>query len=61
MVSIYTVSGELVRQVPETGGLAQWDSRNRFGVPASSGIYFYTVQSGNQVLQIGKFLLTTHH
>jgi hypothetical protein len=59
IVSIYTVSGELVQQVPESGGVAQWNGRNRFGSPASGGIYFYTVQSGNQTLQAGKFLLTT--
>lgn len=60
-VSIYTVSGELVQQVQELEGLAQWDGKNRFGSFVSNGIYFYIVQSGDKVLQTGKFLVTLGH
>jgi|GEM_PF-1674789 len=58
-LSIYTVSGELVQQVQEAGGMAQWKGVNRFGSPVSTGIYFYVVQtSSGTVLRTGKFLVT---
>ncbi len=59
-VSIYTVSGELVQQVFEEEGEAQWNGKNRNGALVSPGIYFYIVQSsGGTVLQTGKFLMTS--
>ncbi len=60
MVWIYTVSGEWVQTVAEIQGTATWDGRNRFGTQAAMGIYFFTVQKGNQVLQRGKFLLVNN-
>ena len=56
-VDFYTVSGELVRRITGNGGLALWDGHNRFGSPASGGIYFYVVLSDGNALQEGKILL----
>jgi hypothetical protein len=56
-VDFYTVSGEFVKRVNEHNGLALWDGLNRFGSPASSGIYFYVVLSGSKTLLEGKTLL----
>lgn len=55
---IYTVSGELVRQVGESAGTALWDGRNQNGSPVAKGIYFYVVRSGGKALQSGRFLIT---
>lgn len=56
-VSFYTVSGELVSQVNEAGGMAQWAGTNRQNLLVSSGIYFYVIQNGSNVLGRGKFLI----
>ncbi len=57
-VSFYTLSGELVQSLPETGGMVQWNGRNRNGALVSSGIYYYVIQLGQQVIQHGKILVT---
>jgi hypothetical protein len=59
-VSFYTVSGELVNSLSESGGIVQWNGRNRSGVLVSSGIYFYVIQAGQTVIQKGKFLVANH-
>ncbi|HEY5038399.1 MAG TPA: SBBP repeat-containing protein, partial [bacterium] len=59
-VSFFTVSGELVKQVQENGGMAIWDGRNQFGTRVSSGIYNYVIQQGAQVFQAGKFLVVSN-
>ncbi len=59
-VSFYTVSGELVRILHENGGITQWDGRNLFGARTSSGVYYYVIQQGTQVLGMGKFLVTNN-
>jgi streptogramin lyase len=56
-VSFYTVSGELVTTKGEVNLLVEWDGRNRMGVPVSSGIYYYLIQQGDQVLGSGKILI----
>jgi hypothetical protein len=56
-VYFYTVSGELVNQVDETGGIAQWNGTNRQGVPVAPGIYFYIIKNGNDLVVRGKFLV----
>jgi hypothetical protein len=58
VVSFYTVSGELVQEIPEFGGWAQWNGRNKNGIPVSTGIYYFAVlKDGNSSGQ-GKFLVT---
>jgi hypothetical protein len=56
-VGIYTITGELVKTLPEVNGLAMWDGRNQTGYMVSAGIYFYVAESGSQVLQTGKILV----
>jgi hypothetical protein len=53
IVSIYTISGELVRDIQSPQIRTQWDGRNRFGSPASPGIYFFLIrnQASGQVLK----------
>ncbi len=57
MVSFYTLSGELLAQVNEVDGVVKWAGTNRQGSPVSSGIYFYVIQNGNNLLGQGKFLI----
>ncbi|HEY5039930.1 MAG TPA: hypothetical protein VIJ93_12740 [bacterium] len=57
VVSLYTVSGELVRSLTENSGLALWDGRNQEGAKVSPGIYYYVILQGTQVYQSGKFLV----
>jgi hypothetical protein len=55
-ISIYDIKGKLVRTLnlghKEAGfyttkeKAAYWDGRNETGEPASSGVYFYTIQVG---------------
>jgi hypothetical protein len=56
-VSFYTLSGEAVGPVTESGGIAQWNGNNQQGVPVSEGVYYYVIQSGTNVLGRGKFLV----
>jgi len=45
-IKIYTLSGELVRQLrPGTGKEIVWDGKTENGEPISSGIYLYTYES----------------
>ena len=56
-IYIYSVDGRLVRMLDlghKTAGLyhshsraGYWDGKNRFGEPAASGIYFYTLSTGD--------------
>lgn len=57
MVLFYTVSGELVNSMLETGGMVQWNGKNKSGVLISSGVYFYVIQVGNEIKRTGKFLV----
>ena len=57
-VSIYTLSGELVDQFGPSGDPTEWPAKNQNGAPVSPGIYFYVIESGQTVLQRGKFLMT---
>lgn len=66
-VSIFTVSGELVQTLDQSdacqvtdgwGTVYCWNGRNRQQYPVATGVYLYVVQSGDKVVQRGKFLLT---
>jgi hypothetical protein len=56
-VDFYTLSGERVKRVDSMEQWASWDGRNENGVLVSSGIYYYVIQQGKQVLQAGKLLV----
>lgn len=56
-IGIYTLSGELAFQFQASGDPAQWNGRNKNGLPVASGIYFYTIEQGQKVLRTDKFLL----
>ncbi len=56
-VDFYSVSGESVARVIAITQLTTWDGRNHNGAFVSSGIYYYVIQQGNQVLQEGKLLV----
>ncbi|HUO59005.1 MAG TPA: SBBP repeat-containing protein [bacterium] len=56
-VSIYTVSGETVANIYESGGWALWDGKNRVGSPVSAGFYYYVIQVGERVFGKGKILV----
>jgi flagellar hook assembly protein FlgD len=59
-LSIYTVSGELVNSLQESGGLITWDGRNKNGALVSRGIYYYVVQSGQTVLLTNNIIVLTN-
>ena len=56
-VTIYAVNGQVVRRLAlgyQTAGMYQtrsraayWDGRNAFGEPVASGVYFYTLTTGD--------------
>jgi len=59
VVSFYTLTGEKVASVSESGGMVQWSGRNQNRYPVATGVYFYVVQLGGKVFGSGKFLLTS--
>jgi len=56
-MSFYSVSGELVRSVGESGGWIKWDGRNNNGAMVSTGTYYYVIQSNSTTLLKGKVLV----
>jgi hypothetical protein len=50
-LSIYDLSGRLVRTYAETAGPGvvsiTWDGKDEAGLPVGAGLYFYSVKSGN--------------
>ncbi len=58
-VFIYTLSGELVNRISQSGDPTEWvGAKNQKGATVSPGIYYYVIQNGQKVLQSGKFLIT---
>ena len=49
-VSIYDVSGQLVRRLAELDGDGgvQWNGKNETGVSVASGMYYYRIDAGSQ-------------
>jgi len=58
-VEFYTLSGERVRSAAPASNLCTWDGRNMNGVYVSTGIYFFAIQKGGEVIQVGKLLVQT--
>jgi hypothetical protein len=56
-VDFYTLSGERAARITAIAQPATWDGRNENGVPVSSGIYYYVIRQGEQVLQEGKLIV----
>jgi len=53
-IKIYTLSGELVKELSSKNGEIVWDGKNESGVPVVNGIYIYTSKSPKENLT-GKF------
>ncbi len=45
-IRIYTITGALVRELPVSGAVTQWDARNSAGQVVASGVYLWEVVSG---------------
>ena len=56
-VSVYTVSGELVRELTEQNGTAYWDGRNKGGVMVSIGSYAYVIKKDKETLKRGRIVV----
>jgi flagellar hook assembly protein FlgD len=61
LITIYNILGQQVKTIHDGFQLAgsytvQWDGRNEAGQPATSGIYFYRIQSG-RLVQTRKMML----
>jgi hypothetical protein len=57
--AIYTLSGEQVITPlsPDIQGWIKWKGLNKNNVPVSSGIYYYVVSNGSNILLKGKLLI----
>lgn len=57
-VKIYTLSGKLVKKIKgQTGGMAEWDVRNKRGKKVSSGIYIYLITNKSGEEKKGKIAI----
>jgi hypothetical protein len=57
-VFIYTLSGELVTTISQSGDPTEWvGAKNQKGSTVASGVYFYAIKNGQTVLQKGKFVV----
>ena len=60
---IYNIKGQLIRELhpvassPSLSISVTWDAKDSFGKNAANGIYFYTISSGNNVLDTQKCVL----
>ncbi|MFH1369369.1 MAG: T9SS type A sorting domain-containing protein [Elusimicrobiota bacterium] len=55
-ISIYTVSGRVVRELSaDSGGKLEWDALNDGGEKVASGVYIYCVTNNKGQKTIGKF------
>jgi ligand-binding sensor domain-containing protein len=53
-IRIYTLAGELVREIPVNG---EWDGRNSAGETVASGVYLFTLTDRESEVGRGKILL----
>jgi uncharacterized repeat protein (TIGR01451 family) len=51
VIQIYTISGEMVRAIPDSLVRAEWDGKNRYGRAVSSGIYFFVIKNQDRALK----------
>jgi hypothetical protein len=56
-LTIYSLSGEKVFGASENAYRVEWDGRTPQGAQAGSGIYYYVVRLGKQVLLDGTLLI----
>ncbi|OGS23643.1 MAG: hypothetical protein A2297_03050 [Elusimicrobia bacterium RIFOXYB2_FULL_48_7] len=56
-VSIYTVSGRLIKTIPGTSTDIQWDGTNTYGEKVGRGIYVYKITSNTGDTVTGKIAL----
>ncbi len=57
-VQIFTLSGELVRELGEENGMAFWDGRNTHGNMVAVGTYYYVVGVDGRVIKRDRIVLT---
>jgi hypothetical protein len=57
MVSLFTLSGELIQKVTVSSGEYDWSGFNTQESPVAPGIYFYVVQRNGRVVKRDKFIL----
>ena len=57
-IAIYTVSGELVRELGEQNGAAYWNARTKAGGMVSMGSYVYVIRVGKETIKRGKVVVT---
>jgi len=57
-VSIYTVSGKLVRKISSATGTAAWDCRNEAGETVKHGLYIYKITGSSGDTATGKIAVT---
>ena len=50
VLTIYTVSGELVFRAQENGFRVEWDGRTSGGKPIAAGVYYALVRLGQEDL-----------
>jgi len=61
-LKIYTVAGDLVWEMHHstsdgTGGVVTWDTNNKHGQPAGSGVYIYKVESDSGDSMYGRIVI----
>ena len=56
-VRIYTVSGELVKELTEESGAAYWDATTKDGKMVSMGSYVYVIRVGKETVKRGKVVV----
>ena len=56
-ISVFTVSGHLVRRLSSSGGIATWDLNNDSGDRVGSGIYLYVVKTSDGQSSRGQLAL----
>ena len=56
-ISIFTISGELVRKYTGVSGRQTWDGKNNGGSDTASGVYLYVIDQSGGPTTSGKIFL----